>query len=93
MVFGLGIATVLTLIFTPSMLALRVWATTYLIWLSRLLAALSLGRASRAARDLALDRAARRTPPPEILWSENVTVGTPPTPLVSAAKTPLNAAE
>ncbi|MAZ21455.1 efflux RND transporter permease subunit [Roseovarius sp.] len=92
-VFGLGIATVLTLIFTPSMLALRVWATTYLIWLSRLLAALSLGRASRAARDLALDRAARRTPPPEILWSENVTVGTPPTPLVSAAKTPLNAAE
>ncbi|HAR53975.1 MAG TPA: acriflavine resistance protein B, partial [Roseovarius nubinhibens] len=92
-VFGLGIATVLTLIFTPSMLALRVWATTYLIWLSRLLAALSLGRASRAARDLALDRAARRTPPPEILWSEHVTVGTPPTPLVSAAKTPLNAAE
>ncbi len=28
-VFGLGIATVLTLIFTPSMLALRVWVTSY----------------------------------------------------------------
>ena len=29
-VFGLGIATVLTLVFTPAMLALRVWAGTYL---------------------------------------------------------------
>ena len=32
-VFGLGIATVLTLVFTPSMLALRVWFWTILAWL------------------------------------------------------------
>ncbi len=34
-VFGLGIATVLTLIFTPSMLALRIWIGTYVVWISR----------------------------------------------------------
>ncbi|MEL6516410.1 MAG: efflux RND transporter permease subunit [Pseudomonadota bacterium] len=67
-VFGLGIATVLTLIFTPSMLALRVWVTTYAAWLSRLLARLSMGRASTAAQDWALQRAARRVQAPEILW-------------------------
>ena len=54
-VFGLGIATVLTLVFTPSMLALRVWLGTYVGWLARALAALSMGRASRAARDWALE--------------------------------------
>jgi multidrug efflux pump len=69
-VFGLGIATVLTLVFTPSMLALRVWATTYLRMLANLLARLSMGRASRAARDYALRREARRVKHPEILWVE-----------------------
>lgn len=67
-VFGLGIATVLTLVFTPSMLALRVWVTTYVQWLARLLARMSMGRGSRVAQDWALRRAARRAPPPEIIW-------------------------
>ncbi|MCZ4354061.1 efflux RND transporter permease subunit [Roseovarius aestuarii] len=67
-VFGLGIATVLTLVFTPSMLALRVWAGTYVQWLARALAALSMGRSSRAARDWALQRAARRARAPELIW-------------------------
>jgi len=67
-VFGLGVATVLTLVFTPSVLALRVWITTYIHWFARLLARLSMGRSSRAARDWALRRAARRMPPPEIVW-------------------------
>ncbi|WP_298801708.1 efflux RND transporter permease subunit [uncultured Lentibacter sp.] len=67
-VFGLGIATVLTLVFTPSMLALRVWISTYLSWTARALAALSLGSASRVARDMALQTAARRIAPPEIIW-------------------------
>ncbi|WP_323784715.1 efflux RND transporter permease subunit [Thalassovita sp.] len=69
-VFGLGIATVLTLIFTPAMLAIRIWFTTYLRWIARALAALSLGRASRAARDLALQRAARKLKAPEIIWED-----------------------
>ncbi|MCA0919657.1 efflux RND transporter permease subunit [Pseudooceanicola nanhaiensis] len=67
-VFGLGIATVLTLVFTPAMLALRVWASTYVNLLATLLARLSFGRTSQAARDWTLRRAARRLKAPEILW-------------------------
>ncbi|MDM8165283.1 efflux RND transporter permease subunit [Roseovarius sp.] len=69
-VFGLGIATVLTLIFTPSMLALRVWTTTYVTWFARLMAKLSLGRTSRAAQDWVLNREARRLRAPEIIWDD-----------------------
>ncbi|KNX41612.1 Toluene efflux pump membrane transporter TtgE [Roseovarius tolerans] len=69
-VFGLGIATVLTLIFTPAMLALRVWATTYVLWCARLMAMLSMGRSSRAARDWALQRAARRMAGTELVWPD-----------------------
>ena len=67
-VFGLGIATVLTLMVTPSMLALRVWIVTYALWFSQLLAKLSLGRASSAARDWALSRQAERMPSQELVW-------------------------
>ncbi|MGR3634209.1 MAG: efflux RND transporter permease subunit [Limimaricola soesokkakensis] len=69
-VFGLGIATVLTLVFTPAMLALRIWAARYAHWMSRLMARLSMGRGSRAARDWALRREARRIKAPEILWED-----------------------
>jgi multidrug efflux pump len=71
-VFGLGIATVLTLIFTPSMLALRVWLGSYAGWLARALAAMSMGRASRAARDWSLQQAARRVRAPEIIWDDGL---------------------
>ncbi|MFC7705053.1 efflux RND transporter permease subunit [Plastorhodobacter daqingensis] len=67
-VFGLGIATVLTLIFTPALLALRVWLSIGAYRSVAGLRALSLGRGSRAARDLALQRAAARSKAPEILW-------------------------
>ncbi len=69
-VFGLGIATVLTLVFTPSMLAARVWSGTYFDWLMQLLARLSLGRASRAGQDWALRRAAGKVKHPVLLWDE-----------------------
>jgi multidrug efflux pump len=77
-VFGLGIATVLTLIVTPSMLAIRVWATTYIRWVARLLAKMSLGRASRAAQDWALQRDARRMNAQEIIWDDSAAAS--PTP-------------
>ncbi|MEC7259221.1 MAG: AcrB/AcrD/AcrF family protein, partial [Pseudomonadota bacterium] len=67
-VFGLGIATVLTLIVTPSFLALRVWAGVYATWIARLLARLTAGRSSRIARDMRLRRDARRLPATEIQW-------------------------
>lgn len=90
-VFGLGIATVLTLVFTPAMLALRVWAGTYVLWAARLMARLSMGRSSRAARDWALARAARRMRQTEIVWpDEEVTAGH--VPQQAAAPAPLHEA-
>jgi len=70
-VFGLGVATVLTLVFTPSMLALRVWFTTYVSWMFRLIAKVTRGRGSKAAQDWALRRSAKRIKSPEILWDDN----------------------
>ncbi|MDF1856892.1 efflux RND transporter permease subunit [Pseudooceanicola sp.] len=85
-VFGLGIATVLTLVFTPSMLALRVWAVTYLHWTARLLAKLSFGRGSRAAEDWALRRAARRVKAAEIIWDDETAATTQPIGVLKAAE-------
>ncbi|MCE0504860.1 efflux RND transporter permease subunit [Roseivivax sp. GX 12232] len=86
-VFGLGIATFLTLLFTPSMLALRVWVTTYARWIARAFARLSMGRSSRVARDWALNREARRVRAPTILWEEAAPVP------AEARAAPLRAAE
>ena len=88
-VFGLGVATVLTLVVTPSLLAIRIWFVTYVTWIARALARLSLGRSSRAAQDWALQRAARRVKAPEIYWDEDEpVVAQPETP-----GAPLKAAE
>ncbi|MDO6731949.1 efflux RND transporter permease subunit [Marinovum sp. 2_MG-2023] len=96
-VFGLGVATVLTLVFTPAMLAMRVWFWTYVFWFARLLARLGQGRSSRAARDWALSRKARRVRNPEIIWED---APTPPTSTTTAVvvdpaqpELPLRAAE
>ena len=72
-VFGLGIATMLTLVFTPSMLAVRIWFVTYVQWLAQLLAKLSMGRSSRAARDWALRRQASKMKSQEFIWEEEET--------------------
>ncbi len=74
-VFGLGVATALTLVFTPSMLAMRIWATTYILWIAKLLERLSLGRTSAAARDWALSREARASRERELIWDEEATAG------------------
>ncbi|MFZ9134104.1 MAG: efflux RND transporter permease subunit, partial [Gemmobacter sp.] len=55
-VFGLGVATVLTILFTPAMLAIRVWLGGGAYRSRATLAALSFGRDSAAARDRALAR-------------------------------------
>ena len=81
-VFGLGIATVLTLMVTPSMLAIRVWATTYVRWIATVLAKMSMGRASRAARDWALERDAARIAGTELIWTDE----TSPLPAQAALK-------
>ncbi|MBL4628569.1 MAG: efflux RND transporter permease subunit [Roseicyclus sp.] len=71
-VFGLGIATVLTLIFTPSLLALRIWFWTIVIGISRGLARLGARRMSTRARDWALQRQAQRTFDPVIYWDQDL---------------------
>jgi len=92
-VFGLGIATVLTLVFTPSMLALRVWVSTYAHWIARLLQKLSMGRASSAARDWAQRREIRKVQAPEILWEDETDPPAQPKKRRRAPKSDLRAAE
>ena len=89
-VFGLGVATMLTLLFTPAMLALPVWLRAGAYRGAAGIAARCLGRDSRMARDLALARAARRAGAPEIVWPD----GAPPEPETAPSlPTPLRAAE
>ena len=67
-VFGLGTATMLTLVFTPALLAARVWVTTYILWIARFLLRIGASRRGQVAQDWALKRMARRTKPAEIIW-------------------------
>ena len=76
-VFGLGIATVLTLVVTPSFLALRVWLATYLRWGGRMLARVSGGRSGQVARDMALNRSLKKLKPTEIIWDDDAAAGGP----------------
>ena len=69
-VFGLGIATVLTLLLTPSLLAARYWVVTYIVWIARALAVLGVSRQADIARDWALQRMAKRLKQPEIIWDD-----------------------
>ncbi|MEP3333445.1 efflux RND transporter permease subunit [Sedimentitalea sp.] len=101
-VFGLGIATVLTLIVTPSFLALRVWFSTYAAWIGHLIVRVTGGKETQTARDMRLDRAARKIKMDEIIWEE-VAAEMPDEPQSGDAKgsadtqsppeTPLRAAE
>ena len=67
-VFGLGVATILTLLFTPAMLALRVWIETGAYRGAQALAALAGGAESAAARDIALRKAAGQLADPVLIW-------------------------
>jgi multidrug efflux pump len=69
-VFGLGVATVLTLMVTPSALALRIW-----FWRG-VDALVGLAARDAAARDRRLRREVGRRAPPEILWE----IGEPESP-------------
>jgi len=71
-VFGLGIATILTLLFTPSMLAIRVWAEEGAYGAFNRLRASGFGRvAAKARQDLRLGKQARKTKSPTIIWDED----------------------
>ena len=67
-VFGLGTATMLTLVFTPALLSARVWVTTYVLWIARFMLRVGASRQGQVAQDWALKRMARKTKPAEIIW-------------------------
>ncbi len=69
-VFGLATATLLTLIFTPSMLALPIWARKGSYGFSRAVMALLAGRRSRVVRDMKLARSLGKVGEVTILWSD-----------------------
>ncbi|MCY4460875.1 MAG: efflux RND transporter permease subunit [Albidovulum sp.] len=69
-VFGLGVATVMTLVFTPSMLAIKIWAVKGAYSFSNLLAVLLLGKSSRLARDRRLRKAFAASKASQLLWDE-----------------------
>jgi multidrug efflux pump len=77
-VFGLGIATVLTRIFTPALLAFRIWFWTILGWAGRRIARMGAGGLGRRAEDYALHREAKRTTNPTIFWDEDPRPDLPP---------------
>ncbi|MSU88970.1 AcrB/AcrD/AcrF family protein [Rhodobacteraceae bacterium 2CG4] len=85
-VFGLGVATVLTLVVTPAMLAVRVWAGkgAYGAWVRAL--ALLRSRDSRLRRDLALGRRARQAPAERIIWDDRPAPLRLTTPVARAAE-------
>ena len=83
----------LTLIFTPSMLALRIWIGAYLLWMERLFARLSMGRSSEAARDWALISMTNNQAAPKIIWSDILKPTAKPKALEAAHKIALPAAE
>ena len=70
-VFGLGIATVLTLVFTPAMLALRVWAVRGAYGTVMAFRAGSWTREGKRLRaEWARQRAARKIKNPVLIWDE-----------------------
>ncbi|MEM9522641.1 MAG: efflux RND transporter permease subunit [Pseudomonadota bacterium] len=70
-VFGLGIATVLTLIFTPAMLALRVWLSKGVYGIGRIMQAGGVGAHARMVRaDMRLRRAASKVKSPELIFDD-----------------------
>ena len=87
-VFGLGIATVLTLVFTPSMLALRVWIEEGAYGAFLRLRSFSFGNGAKSIRqDLKLNRAAKQQKSSTIIWTDDDPATEPST------VSPLRAAE
>ncbi|WP_114964709.1 efflux RND transporter permease subunit [Alkalilacustris brevis] len=90
-VFGLGIATLLTLVFTPALLALRVWVAAGAYRSVATLRQLAPGARRQAARDRALARAARKLSQDDVIWEDTADSTVPPQ--GAASTLPLRAAE
>ncbi|WP_037310055.1 efflux RND transporter permease subunit [Ruegeria halocynthiae] len=76
-VFGLGIATVLTLIVTPSLLALRVWVMTFVVWLFKVITRAAAGHSSQVAQDMAIGKEALQAQATEVVWGDSTSPSEP----------------
>ena len=92
-VFGLGIATILTLIVTPSFLALRVWFVTYVAWFGRIITRILGGRETKTARDMRLRKTARGFKSTEIIWDDELVAEESVPDITVHPSAPLKAAE
>jgi len=70
MMYGLGIATVLTLVFTPSMLAFRVWISAGAYGTGTSLGALFAGATSTVAKNRVQRKATRKLRNAELTWGD-----------------------
>ena len=68
MVFGLGLATFLTLIVTPALLAVRIWIAKLAGWLWMQLKSIMYGQNSDVAVDRRLQRKARKQLAEDVEW-------------------------
>ena len=71
-VFGLGFATMLTLIVTPALLALRIWIANGAYSFQAMMAVIMLPRDHAIRRDLRLKRAAQNAAAFEINWEQKL---------------------
>ena len=69
-VFGLGVSTILTLVVTPALLAVRIWTVRGALGAVALAVSRLRGRESRAAEDWRLGRAAARTAAADMVWQD-----------------------
>ena len=77
--------------FTPALLATRVWVVTYAKWTANALRVLGASRQANIAQDWALRRKAKRLKQPEIIWSDWIDSEEQTAPI--SGPTPLRAAE
>lgn len=70
-VFGLGVATALTLVLTPSLLALRVWVSAGAYGFARGVSARALGAGSATARDRGLGRSLSGVQISCLVWEDS----------------------
>ena len=92
-VFGLGLATVLTLVVTPALLAVRVWLTTLLRYVLVQTSRLRSGADSQSWVDRRLRRSLKKLAAEDVVWAEETSPayrpfrdpGTAPQPLVPHA--------
>ncbi len=67
-VFGLGLATVLTLVVTPALLSLPIWISSGAYGFMGSLRGIFGGKGNRTRADRKLAKTAKKTPPEDVVW-------------------------